>query len=110
MVIGKNNTSTNNKGENLTMPDQITNTNDLPELLILDEERVLDRNAGPDDVQHITTGWRARSEDGVVFYRDNELTPVEQWLSEKGYVDTGDGVHYHRQPSQGIGGTTASSL
>jgi hypothetical protein len=99
MVVGNNNAPTDNQGENLTMQDQMTDTNDLPELLLLDEERVLDRNAGPDDVQHITTGWRARSEDGVVFYRDNELTPVEQWLSKQGYVDTGDGVHYQMEAS-----------
>ena len=79
------------------MPDQIPDTSDLPEILLLDEERVLNVNAGPDDVQHITIGWWARSEDGVVFYRDNELTPVERWLSQQGYVDTGDGVHYHRR-------------
>jgi hypothetical protein len=81
----------------MTMPDLIPDTNNLPELLLLDEERVLDRNAGPDDVLYIITGWRARSEEGIVFYRDNELTPVEQWLTEQGYVDTGDGVHYHQR-------------
>ncbi len=79
------------------MPDQITDPNDLPEILLLDEERVLNINAGPDDAQYMTIGWRARSEDGVVFYRNNELTPVEQWLSQQGYVDTGDGVHYHQR-------------
>ena len=96
-MVGKNNALTKSPGENLTMPDNVPDTNDLPKLLLLDEERLLDIHASPDDVQYIPTGWRARSEDGVVFYRDNELTPVEQWLTEHGYMDTGDGVHYQRQ-------------
>lgn len=48
----------------------------------------------PDDEEFIETGWKVVTYEGAQLFWHNALAPVERWLREHGYVDTGDGAHY----------------
>lgn len=72
----------------------------LPERVQFDEEGSWEQpswSTDPDDEEWYGTGWRVRDYQGNRYFRHNEREPVERWLSDNGYVDTGDGAHFDRQ-------------
>jgi len=54
-------------------------------------------NADPDNKQWLHVGWHIQSHSGQTFFRHQDLTVIERWLTEHNYVDTGDGAHYQKK-------------
>ncbi len=71
----------------------------LPNLLLLVEDGYHDelprwKNPEIDDPEWIGTGWKVSEYGGTPHFQHKDKSVVEQWLSEHGYYDTGDGAHY----------------
>jgi hypothetical protein len=53
-------------------------------------------NVNYDDEEWIGYGWKAVTYEGERHFIHKDKAVVQQWLAERGYIDTGDGSHYRR--------------